>query len=1092
MLAPLPLGLRDAPRKAEKGAIEKGKKDTKAYVAKNAAELAASNQFYGDMQKRLAARGPLLGPPRFVPGNELPSTAGPVVPPSENDPNRMYQSLGKGPPLTNRDIMGDPPPAMMGEGVGGPQEKPPPEDELAQIEKELARRELEQIQQELAARGESPATPGEYDPSQIDDYINESVKQIPGGYKAWLEKNQPAPPGQHYERDPLAKGEKYYLAPDTAPGKPQEFGGNNTLDLGLGRIPLGQRDDPWNIQVADILDRGVEGIMDVTKGQKDQSVKPLGELPFIGKVGASSDPLAKTAETFAEPLLRFPSAAFRSPGQATVDYDPFHQAGRAYNNVQGAITEARQGNWAGVAQKGYDAAIEGGNAFLAIAGLKGAPAPRNPLAPKGPPVREPTVKQAGKVLAAEAIPGRKIRPQAMKALERILSNSGVPRDRIVGGLGRVVESLKGVSDGDGLRAPTIAQLLEREFGPEFPEVRQNIRTVLLERRLTKERGDSSPTIVRETVQDMRGSQVPFLEDAAAKNMGDNSRNATREELAAEMKRIGDEGYKPILSQPADAARAKKIQDVIYGPGMGEIAGPMRELSAPLRQFAAAEGLDLDGMIAAKPIEAAHWMQHKARLLADAAKRSGNGAMATAYNKLRDRLLGTIDDVNGPDGKTYAEVRKLYGDEAQIGQALDAGDNFGAISRNPDSANQFVETINGMAPRQREAAMQSIRDWILSKLRGGGEEAAARLGDLQSIAVLDTLDKLGSEGKSMADAIRSVRDEEIFLKDFYPKGESATITNREALSEGPSIYTRGGPKSGKSGTMMTDAALMASGMSHAPVLSILKKTPEVYSGMMRPRKATREDMTRVLTARPGTKGAPTKPGPKGPPTGGDPGPGKLSKEETMSGVERLHQGLPMTEMDAQDFRNVLWDHEKTSPAELRKILGLKSSTPDNITRTIAEQTYREAKKVYFDKLKQEQAGAPPPKTEAPSQGGAPSGIREIGGGGPEMNRYAFDASKGYRVEIGILKDGSLHFGTSPQKYASGVGGASGKGQFTGAEAAKILRGVNEAIALDAQKTGRAKYVLEPQDQRMQALARKATPPEGYTANPTQWGVEFLKK
>jgi len=921
MLAPLPLGLTNVSKKVEEGAIAKGKKDVAAKIAKQYADSQARINALNLVDQRVAARGPLPGMPKLGPQpNMLASVAAPAVAPSENDPNRMMTPLGKSPPLTARDIQGDPAPANPGQGIGGPQGGPPPQDELAAIEAELKRREeLQAIEAELQRRGGGTQQAPDA-PLNTDAMINEAVAQYPGGYKGWMEQNKPAPAGQHYERDALAKGEQYYLAPDQAQGKPQEFGGNNSLELGVpftslrGSIPIGKREDPLNIQIADILDQGVSGIMDLATAQRDQSVKPLLKgVPFVGDIGSSNDPVGAFSRALGEPLIKAPSAALRDLPQALMDYLPPNQAGMAYNQTQNALSQAFQGNWQEAGKSAGNALFQGANAALGFAGMR-AGGPKSG-APK-PTVREPTVREAGKTLAATAVPNRVIRPQAVKAIERILGNSGVPSDRIASGLTKVIDLLKtGVDDGavGSVRPPTVAQLLEREFGPEFPEVRQNIRTVLLERRLTRKRGDASPTIVRERVQEMRGSQVPFLEDAAAKNMGDNSRMATRAELETELKRMSEENYKPVLSQPVDAARAQKIQGVLTGPGMSELA-------APMRQIAAAEGLDIEAMIAKRPLEAAHWMQHKARILSES--QSGNKALAGAYNKLRDRILATIDDVKAPNGKTYKEIRKEWGDEAQIGQALDAGDNFGALARNPDKANQFVESINGMAPRQREAALQSVRDWILSKIRGGGEEAAARLGDLQSIAVLDTLDKLGPEGKSMADAIRSVRDEEIFLRDFYPKGESATITNREALADGPDIYSRGGAKQGSGGTLTADAALMASGMAHAPVMSMLKKAPDLYKGWRQPRVATREDMTRILTTRPGAPRnalAPEPKLPKGPPTG------TLSPGGGPKGPPINSQALTPFEQTVLDGRNA-----GLSDREIAKRMGLDPDATPNFS------------------------------------------------------------------------------------------------------------------------------------------------------------------
>jgi hypothetical protein len=581
-----------------------------------------------------------------------------------------------------------------------------------------------------------------------------------------------------------------------------------------------QKPQPWNEGVADILQAGADFLL----------------APLEARNAGPNDLVGDAAKMVARGTAELPAAVFRDPNQAVKDYDPFHQLGYGYNNMVDAGGDVIEGNFNTAGAKAAEGANQLAMGALGLAGVRTKPSvPRNALAV------EPTLRETGKTLAATAVPGRKTRPQAMDALGRILLASNVPRDRVTSGLAKVVKSLEegaSLQSGGSVRAPTVAQLLEREFAEEFPEVAQNIRTVLLERRLSNKPKDSSSTIVRDAAQEMRQSQVPFLDESASANLGSNSRLATSADVEANLRQIGEEGYAPIVYQRAEPQRARQIQDVLNGPGMNE-------LGRPLRQIAAGEGVDIDVMIAQRPIQAAHWMQHKARLLAS---ENEGTALGNAYNNMRSRILKTIDDLETPDGQTYAQIRARYGDEAGIRDALSAGDRFGAIVRNPDGANRFVEAFKSATPEQQAAQLASIRDWAQSKLRGGGEGGTARMTELKNIAVLDTLEKLGAQGKALADDIRAVRDEEQFLGSFYPNAESATARNLLATGQGADLYSRPGASS-MPVNALADAALMGSGLAAAPIMTAMRQGPKLYRGIMQPRTATREDMTRVLMSRP---------------------------------------------------------------------------------------------------------------------------------------------------------------------------------------------------------------------------------------------------
>jgi len=905
----LPLGLVDAPRKAEEGAVRKGRRDHLANMQARQQAQEASRRQYEEIWARLGQMGTLPGQPKQVGGDLVGSTAQPSVAPSENDPSRDMAPMGASPKLSQRDMQGDPIPAQYKrEGMGGPDQGQPPQDELAAIEAELARRELAEIEAELARRGQAQSSPAPKPAQQqrvTNSDPNDPFEKARTGTLEW-----------EYREEPVLDAQGQPL-----PGVTRRVPVNPT--------DTSEPDAPWNEQLADMLDGGVEGIMDLFTGQRDPA----------------NDPVGATAKMFVEPMISLPSSALRDPGGTALAISPPHMAARAYGAANSALIDATQGDWEGAKENAGTALMEGANAALSVVGT-GLIKPKGPrsaldaasVATKQPPVREPTVREARKTLAATAVPGRPIRPQATKAIEKILINSGVPRDRIASGLTKVVQRLQGTVDGGGKspRPLSVGAALKEEFGNEFPEVRQNIDTVRLERRLTRKRGDASPTIIRDTVQDMRGSQAEFLTESAKRNAGATTRNATRKDMEAQLAQFGEEGYTPILSQPIDAARTKRIEDVLTGPGMSE-------LGKPLRQIAAGEGKTIEQMMQESPLSAAHWMQHKARLLAE---ENAGTALGNAYTSMRNRILATIDDLTTPEGKTYRDLRGEYAETAQIGTALKAGDQFGAAVRNPEKATAFVEKFEAATPAQQEAQLASIGDWVLTKVRGGGEEGAARMAELQNIAVLETLERLGAKGKAMADDIRAIRDEEGDISRFFPKSESATVSNQVALAEGPDIYSKSGGKVGAGSSALADGAMMAADVSKLPILSMLSKGREAMREIGRPRRETREDMTRVLMSRPGMRE-------------------RLSAlvdetPEPPAGAKSAPPALTYEELSTQ--ANTAWQNGQWELANdlQRQANALKAGTP--------------------------------PKTEAPSQGGA--AMTPDGNEKAALKAQGFDTDKVY--------------------------------------------------------------------------------------------------
>ncbi len=545
----------------------------------------------------------------------------------------------------------------------------------------------------------------------------------------------------------------------------------------------------WMEDAARLLEQGSDSLIGMMR-DPDQDNK--------------SDIVREAANVFTTAPTAMLPTLFRDPAQFVSDIDPFHQLGRASNAFGAAAGDLARGDIEGAKEEGASFLTEGSAGALGLFGFKGAPkaigdglsAPFRTIERMLPGGADRALNRAAKpvlerdagTLAGILVDGKPVRSQALDAIVRVLERSDIPIDRIVAGLGRVVSVAKEAAG----RPATIGQLLQREFGKEFPKVVDHINTVIRERGLSKTKSDASPTIVRDMAQEMRGSQAAFIEDSAHRNLDPDMRvrlpetflpesvnrnfgTATRERMpdaflsdsanrhfgsqaridtldqaAANRKIIGEEGYEPILRQRISDNRAEEIVGVLLGPHM-------EELTRPLRQIAAGEGKNLDNMIANQPLRAAHWMQHKARLLAEKADNAGDTPLAGAYSKMRGRVLDLIDDLKHPDVPeyTYQHARQEFGDEIGREIATGFGNRFLSKVTDPLAADQLKRAYAELSPAEQKAALESVRDTILKQLNmgrpGAGPDAI-----LSRPAVLQQLENVfGEPGKGFANDVRKL-------------------------------------------------------------------------------------------------------------------------------------------------------------------------------------------------------------------------------------------------------------------------------------------------------------------------------------------------
>lgn len=251
-------------------------------------------------------------------------------------------------------------------------------------------------------------------------------------------------------------------------------------------------------------------------------------------------------------------------------------------------------------------------------------------------------------------------------------------------------------------------------------------------------------------------------------LGDQSRLGALDDIQEKLRQIGREGYEPLLQAgPVSQEGADALNAVLNGPGMSK-------LYQPLETIAAGEGVDLAKMLKERPVEAAHWMQSKARQLSE---RSSDNVTSSAFTALRKRLLTGLDEATGGQ---YNAVRKQYGDEFGNQEALEFGDRFLTKASKDLDVDMMAREFEGLSERQKEVALLSVRDAIKSATGRGGQGSGPRLTRVREEQVTDALRRVfGDAGDTVASAIGKVDDFVGSRKRIDPRNGSPTASNQEA-------------------------------------------------------------------------------------------------------------------------------------------------------------------------------------------------------------------------------------------------------------------------------------------------------------------------
>jgi len=443
---------------------------------------------------------------------------------------------------------------------------------------------------------------------------------------------------------------------------------------------------------------------------------------------------------------------------------------------------------------------------------------------------------AAQILDTQAMSA--IDPRGFKLVERILRQSGLSDSDIPAVNAKVRELLKAAPDAVAGRL-TLGQVYAKAlYDLDKTQAGENILKVLRERRNVTDVGDRSPSIVGKEVRDLRSSQVDFVTQSAESNLGAGKRIDIKNAVAETKKQIGAE-YNRVLAE-ADPTRpeARGIAMIVMG-----------DASAPgiLKRRAENAGFEsVEAYVANRPDEAGHWLRSS---LAKAAR----GASGREKIEL-ETTVGQLDELLDTNAG-YAQARQQYGTEIGVDEARDIGSNFIAASRNQGNLDLLLEQIAALPPRQRDVALLSIRDNLLSPVRGSGEDAPARISQLVSVGTLEGLERLGPAGKGLADDIRAIRDENNFLGQIdsgNPLRQSATFSNADAAANAPDLYSGGIARTlnaGGGSSLPADIAISAiTGTPIAP-FTLAKIARGGLQSVFAPGRKSKEAMTQFLMTRP---------------------------------------------------------------------------------------------------------------------------------------------------------------------------------------------------------------------------------------------------
>ncbi|TNE58608.1 MAG: hypothetical protein EP341_03055 [Sphingomonadales bacterium] len=473
----------------------------------------------------------------------------------------------------------------------------------------------------------------------------------------------------------------------------------------------------------------------------------------------------------------------------------------------------------------------------------------------------------GDVLNAELF-GAKVERPVLKTIERMLIESGVSPNDISGGIVNIRQRLQGGDVGTGLPLRFKDELV-KEFGDKARGVSEAIETQI--RGGAARSGSASDAAVRAAVSEDNAAARELFSRSLDQFAGTASRPELRGQAIEQLGQIVEDQYKPILAQPiADPAKKQALVDVLNLPRM-------KSLASDLAEDAEREGLNLQQMIQRNPAEAAHWMQSKARQLADdRGKVTVSGRTVpdrTMTNRRSDILKALEDAVPG-----YRETRMEFGDKVGVTQAVNFAKGFLSRAKDDVAVADMAEEFAGMSQAQQQMAVASMR----SLIQGSAENvryvdpevgtSALRTAEIAKEPVLRALsDVFGEQGTRLADDIKAIVSRTDANRRINPQATgSDTVPKAQAIQK--AIRNTRGPLQRGLGAVFgsVPSDLLGSALVGAPTPIGAARAGAQGIGKVADKRAmsTVDKVTELLLARPQNALAPNN-APRGgvPPVGG---------------------------------------------------------------------------------------------------------------------------------------------------------------------------------------------------------------------------------
>lgn len=606
------------------------------------------------------------------------------------------------------------------------------------------------------------------------------------------------------------------------------------------------------------------------------------------------------------------------------------------------------------------------------------------------------------VKITDAIPNAdELSRRGQSTLNRLLKDTGVTIDDAFGALrasdladgsrlpGRDGVAVDLVDQPSSLPARRWTQLVD-EFGDKADNLENSL--VAQMQGASHISGSKASDITKRAIEEDAVGAKAALKEAGDQFAGTSARRSeARYAALEELNRLSEEGYQPILSAgPQSQEGADALLGVINGPGMQRLLEPMRTL-------AAGEGVDIDVMMAQRPLEAAHWMQSRARQLTE----TSDGAMRRAYGNLRTRLLTAINKA----APGYDDVRMQYGDEIGNIEALKFGNRFFAMARDELKTDELREAYEALTPQQRQAAMMSVRDAFVSAANGSKPGLPPRLGQVGAENTLDALETIfGAEGKTLRDSISKI-DRRMQNNDIInPRTGSPTAANSVAVQR--AIDQTRNPVERIAASVVgaggKDMALSAIAGQPAPYF-LARGAGRAWADRSRDKAVrTLDEVQQFLLSKPPSARAEPPVGPVGPPTAPPspaPIPPRLIQPIVKGDVDGAVQSLDAARGDREAFNQLV--AQLTAPGVMTKtqLDQIAHSYVGGPTRYRNRDAALGAIKGKFsaDMLFQSKVGDPTNLQAAPEIGGAMVGA----GIGGFTDEDGFSLENGFNPRNAIL-------------------------------------------------------------------------------------------